>query len=185
MQHTTGRTDCQENGRIVIGSGSLTKGFGHRMETETLESRGVLSFALNAQSTLRRPCSRCRVGRTRVDAEFSRRGGLTCDAADQRQPKLAVSSRSSYDRAHVSVGIVHFGVGGFHRAHQAMYVDSLMDQGKALDWGICGGPPTACRNSCCQLSGRISPRGGTFASPRRWSPAGPVMRKASRRGSTD
>jgi mannitol 2-dehydrogenase len=38
----------------------------------------------------------------------------------------------------VGVGIVHFGVGGFHRAHQAMYVDSLMDQGKALDWGICG-----------------------------------------------
>ena len=44
----------------------------------------------------------------------------------------------SYDRSRVGVGIVHFGVGGFHRAHQAMYVDSLMDQGKALDWGICG-----------------------------------------------
>ena len=44
----------------------------------------------------------------------------------------------SYDRSQVGVGIVHFGVGGFHRAHQAMYVDSLMDQGKALDWGICG-----------------------------------------------
>jgi mannitol 2-dehydrogenase len=43
-----------------------------------------------------------------------------------------------YDRSHVGVGIVHFGVGGFHRAHQAMYVDALMDQGKALDWGICG-----------------------------------------------
>ena len=27
----------------------------------------------------------------------------------------------SYDRAKVKVGIVHFGVGGFHRAHQAMY----------------------------------------------------------------
>jgi mannitol 2-dehydrogenase len=43
-----------------------------------------------------------------------------------------------YDRSQVGVGIVHFGVGGFHRAHQAMYVDALMDQGKALDWGICG-----------------------------------------------
>jgi len=39
----------------------------------------------------------------------------------------------SYDRSRVGVGIVHFGVGGFHRAHQAMYVDSLMDEGKALD----------------------------------------------------
>jgi mannitol 2-dehydrogenase len=43
-----------------------------------------------------------------------------------------------YDRARVTTGFVHFGVGGFHRAHQAMYVDQLMRQGKALDWGICG-----------------------------------------------
>src|SRR5215211_5866494 len=43
-----------------------------------------------------------------------------------------------YDRSKVSVGIVHFGVGGFHRAHQAMYVDQLMEQGEAFDWGICG-----------------------------------------------
>ncbi|WP_116711259.1 mannitol dehydrogenase family protein [Actinomycetospora cinnamomea] len=44
----------------------------------------------------------------------------------------------SYDRSAVSVGIVHFGVGGFHRAHQAMYLDALMERGGALDWGICG-----------------------------------------------
>jgi len=44
----------------------------------------------------------------------------------------------SYDRSQVSVGMVHFGVGGFHRAHQAMYLDALMEQGKAPDWGICG-----------------------------------------------
>jgi mannitol 2-dehydrogenase len=43
-----------------------------------------------------------------------------------------------YDRAQVTTGVVHFGVGGFHRAHQAMYLDRLMDEGKALDWGICG-----------------------------------------------
>src|SRR5215212_11757612 len=35
----------------------------------------------------------------------------------------------SYDRSEVSVGIVHFGVGGFHRAHQARYLDALMEQG--------------------------------------------------------
>src|ERR1700712_4642402 len=45
----------------------------------------------------------------------------------------------SYDRTQVTVGIVHLGVGAFHRAHQAMYVDRLMNQGLALDWGICGG----------------------------------------------
>jgi mannitol 2-dehydrogenase len=44
----------------------------------------------------------------------------------------------AYDRTAVRPGIVHFGVGGFHRAHQAMYLDRLMNDGKALDWGICG-----------------------------------------------
>ncbi|WP_441958144.1 mannitol dehydrogenase family protein [Mycolicibacterium houstonense] len=44
----------------------------------------------------------------------------------------------SYDRDQVRVGIVHFGVGGFHRAHQAMYLDRLLEQGVAGDWGICG-----------------------------------------------
>jgi mannitol 2-dehydrogenase len=44
----------------------------------------------------------------------------------------------SYDRTALRTGIVHFGVGGFHRAHEAMYVDRLMSDGKALDWAICG-----------------------------------------------
>ena len=44
----------------------------------------------------------------------------------------------AYDRTAVRTGIVHFGVGGFHRAHQAMYLDRLMNEGKALEWGICG-----------------------------------------------
>ncbi len=43
-----------------------------------------------------------------------------------------------YDRAALRVGIVHLGVGGFHRAHQAMYLDALMQQGQALDWALCG-----------------------------------------------
>ena len=61
-------------------------------------------------------------------------------------PLDATSSRSlgpsvsgpSYDRRGVRVGIVHLGVGGFHRSHQAMYLDRLMEAGEALDWGICG-----------------------------------------------
>ncbi|GAB3275358.1 mannitol dehydrogenase family protein [Sinomonas notoginsengisoli] len=51
------------------------------------------------------------------------------------EPPLALPS---YDRSRLSVGIVHFGVGGFHRAHQAMYLDRLMNQGLAQDWAICG-----------------------------------------------
>lgn len=41
-----------------------------------------------------------------------------------------------YDRARASVGIVHFGVGAFHRAHQAMYLDSCLAAGDPT-WGIC------------------------------------------------
>jgi len=43
-----------------------------------------------------------------------------------------------YDRADLRTGVVHFGVGGFHRAHEAAYLDDLMNTGVALDWGICG-----------------------------------------------
>ena len=47
-------------------------------------------------------------------------------------------STPSYDRSEIGIGIVHFGVGGFHRAHQAMYIDQLLERGLARDWGICG-----------------------------------------------
>ncbi|MDR1294960.1 MAG: mannitol dehydrogenase family protein [Bifidobacteriaceae bacterium] len=43
-----------------------------------------------------------------------------------------------YDRTAVSPGIVHLGVGAFHRAHQAYYLDELMAQGEARGWGILG-----------------------------------------------
>ncbi|BBZ12327.1 mannitol 2-dehydrogenase [Mycobacterium branderi] len=43
-----------------------------------------------------------------------------------------------YDRSKVSVGIAHIGAGHFHRAHQAMYIDRLLQQGLAHEWGICG-----------------------------------------------
>lgn len=46
--------------------------------------------------------------------------------------------KPSYNRDEIGVGIVHFGVGGFHRAHQAMYIDRLLEAGLAKDWGICG-----------------------------------------------
>src|SRR6187551_2773617 len=46
--------------------------------------------------------------------------------------------KPSYNRDEIGIGIVHFGVGGFHRAHQAMYLDRLLEEGKAKEWGICG-----------------------------------------------
>ena len=44
----------------------------------------------------------------------------------------------TYDRSALTTGIVHMGVGNFHRAHQAVYLDQLMRQGQAQDWAICG-----------------------------------------------
>ena len=44
----------------------------------------------------------------------------------------------TYDRSAVKAGIVHIGVGGFHRAHQAVYVNELLKTPGAEQWGICG-----------------------------------------------
>ena len=55
-------------------------------------------------------------------------------------------ARPSYSREQISAGIVHIGTGNFHRAHQAVYLDDLFNQGRDLDWGIIGAgfrPPDA------------------------------------------
>lgn len=44
----------------------------------------------------------------------------------------------NYRRESLTPGIIHIGVGNFHRAHQAMYMHKLFDAGLALDWGIRG-----------------------------------------------
>lgn len=46
-------------------------------------------------------------------------------------------SKENYDRELIKPGIVHFGVGNFHRCHQAVYIDKLLGQGD-LEWGIIG-----------------------------------------------
>jgi mannitol 2-dehydrogenase len=47
-------------------------------------------------------------------------------------------SRPTYDRAALRPGILHIGVGNFHRAHQAVYLDDLFNRGKNLDWALLG-----------------------------------------------
>ncbi len=44
----------------------------------------------------------------------------------------------TYARGDLSAGIVHIGLGNFHRAHQAWYLHRLMEQGMARDWAILG-----------------------------------------------
>ncbi|MBL4811603.1 MAG: mannitol dehydrogenase family protein [Rhodobacteraceae bacterium] len=46
--------------------------------------------------------------------------------------------RPEYDRAGLKPGIVHIGLGNFHRAHQSWYLHRLMQQGLAHDWAIIG-----------------------------------------------
>ena len=62
-------------------------------------------------------------------------------------PKLSVSSLPEisqtasvpgYARSALSGGIVHFGVGNFHRAHQAVYLDSLFNLGLDHDFALIG-----------------------------------------------
>jgi mannitol 2-dehydrogenase len=47
-------------------------------------------------------------------------------------------SGPKYKRSDLSAGIVHIGVGNFHRAHQAVYLDDLFNAGVDRDWAIVG-----------------------------------------------
>jgi mannitol 2-dehydrogenase len=44
----------------------------------------------------------------------------------------------AYDRSTLSAGILHFGIGNFHRAHQAVYLDDLFNLGEGHDFAIVG-----------------------------------------------
>lgn len=62
-----------------------------------------------------------------------------------------------YDRSAQKAGIVHFGIGAFHRAHQAVYTDDAMNAG-ARDWGIIGASlrsPT--------VSAQLNPQDGLYS----------------------
>lgn len=51
--------------------------------------------------------------------------------------ELPAINQPSYDRASVKPGIVHLGIGAFHRAHQAFYTDEVLNRFGG-DWGIIG-----------------------------------------------
>jgi fructuronate reductase len=46
-------------------------------------------------------------------------------------------ARPAYDRRRASIGVVHLGVGNFHRAHQAVAFDDLLASGDPR-WGVSG-----------------------------------------------
>jgi mannitol 2-dehydrogenase len=57
---------------------------------------------------------------------------------NQNLPALAAYvTKPKFDRAKTKTSIVHIGVGGFHRAHQALYTQEILERDGG-DWGICG-----------------------------------------------
>lgn len=57
----------------------------------------------------------------------------------QRQGKAQIPvAPVSYDRTKVHPGIVHIGVGNFHRAHEEFYTNELLSRGGREEWGISG-----------------------------------------------
>lgn len=59
---------------------------------------------------------------------------LNARTLTELDPRVAVPT---YDRTSLARGIVHIGVGGFHRAHQAVFLDDLCQKG-LTDWSITG-----------------------------------------------
>ncbi|SLN21350.1 Mannitol 2-dehydrogenase [Aquimixticola soesokkakensis] len=60
---------------------------------------------------------------------------LSLAMLDRLPPAVA---RPSYARSDLSAGILHFGVGNFHRAHQAVYLDALFNKGLGQDFALVG-----------------------------------------------
>ncbi|MBN9243683.1 MAG: mannitol dehydrogenase family protein [Mesorhizobium sp.] len=50
----------------------------------------------------------------------------------------AAVARPRYGRESLKAGILHFGVGNFHRAHQVVYLDDLFNLGLGHDWALVG-----------------------------------------------
>ena len=67
------------------------------------------------------------------------------------------SGRAAYDRGAQRSGIVHFGIGAFHRAHQAAYTDDAMAAGDR-DWAITG---ISLRSQA--VSDQLSPQDGLYS----------------------
>ncbi|MCW3041378.1 MAG: Fructuronate reductase, partial [Solirubrobacterales bacterium] len=58
----------------------------------------------------------------------------TVDRVDRADPRVEIPA---YDRNALTAGVVHIGVGAFHRAHQQIYFDALARTGETA-WGVIG-----------------------------------------------
>lgn len=65
-------------------------------------------------------------------------------------------AQCGYDRAAQAIGVVHFGIGAFHRAHQAWYIDRAMAAGDC-DWAI-----GALTLRSPTVAGQLAPQDGLY-----------------------
>lgn len=63
---------------------------------------------------------------------------MTTKLSAKALDSITTASVPAYDRSALKAGIVHFGVGNFHRAHQAVYLDDLFATGSDHDWALVG-----------------------------------------------
>jgi mannitol 2-dehydrogenase len=63
---------------------------------------------------------------------------MTTKLSAQALGSITTAAIPAYDRGSLKAGIVHFGVGNFHRAHQAVYLDDLFALGTDHDWALVG-----------------------------------------------
>ena len=81
--------------------------------------------------------------------------------------------KPEYDLTNVRQGIVHIGLGGFHRAHMARYTHDLMGiDATALDWGIAG---AGLRETDRPLLGALAGQDGLFTLTEREGGAEPAL----------
>lgn len=65
-------------------------------------------------------------------------------------------SEPKYNRNNVGVGIVHLGIGAFHRAHQAFYTEAVLNE-MGGDWGIIG-----CSLRSTKVRDQLLPQDGLY-----------------------
>jgi len=78
---------------------------------------------------------------------------LNQDALEHLPPDI---DRPAFDRGKYGVGVVHLGIGAFHRAHQAVFWDRVL-AGEGGDWRICG---VSLRRP--DVAGQLNPQDGLY-----------------------
>lgn len=64
---------------------------------------------------------------------------MTTKLTEQNLDLISATAKTpQYSHSELSAGFIHFGVGNFHRAHQAVYLNALFNNGNDLNWAIIG-----------------------------------------------